>query len=51
MYAAFGRDIDVELIAGSGGVYEVIVDGKSIFSKKQTGRFPNEGEIVALIRA
>jgi selenoprotein W-related protein len=40
----------VELIAGSGGVYEISVDGRSIFSKKQLGRFPEDGEIVSLIR-
>ena len=40
---------DVELIASSGGVYEVVVDGKNIFSKKALNRFPEDGEIVALI--
>jgi selenoprotein W-related protein len=42
-------DADIELIASSGGVYEVTVDGKNIFSKKQLSRFPDDGEIVALI--
>jgi selenoprotein W-related protein len=50
LYTTFGRDIEVELIAGSGGVYEITVDGKTVFSKKQLGRFPDEGEIVVLIR-
>jgi len=50
LHAAFPQDIEVELIAGSGGVYEITVDGKNIFSKKQMGRFPDEGEIIALIR-
>jgi selenoprotein W-related protein len=45
-----GSDADVELVAGSGGVYEISVDGKTIFSKKQLGRFPEDGEIVSLIR-
>jgi selT/selW/selH-like putative selenoprotein len=43
--------VDSELIAGSGGVFEVIVDGKKVFSKKALGRFPAPGEIVGLIRA
>ena len=43
-------DVDSELIAGSGGVFEVSVDGKKVFSKKALGRFPAEGEIVGLIR-
>jgi len=28
----------VELIPGSGGVFEVVVDGKLVYSKKQTGQ-------------
>lgn len=35
----------VELIPGSGGVFEVEQDGKLIFSKKELGRFPEEGEV------
>lgn len=40
---------EVELIPGSGGVFTVCVDGKQIYSKHETGRFPDEGEIVGLI--
>ncbi len=40
---------DVELISSDGGVYEIDVDGTCIFSKKDLGRFPNDGEIVQLI--
>ncbi len=36
---------DIELIAGSGGIFEVSVDGNLIFSKKKLNRFPNDGEI------
>ena len=43
------RDADVELIASSGGVYEITVDGKLVFSKKKLGRFPEDGEIQRLI--
>ena len=39
-----------ETIPSSGGVFEVTVNGSLIFSKKQLGRFPNEEEIVQLIR-
>lgn len=42
---------DVELIGGSGGVYEVVVDGKTIFSKASAGRFPEDTEILEAIRA
>jgi selenoprotein W-related protein len=41
---------ETELIPGSGGVFTVCVDGKQIYSKHETGRFPNDGEIVGLIR-
>jgi selT/selW/selH-like putative selenoprotein len=43
--------VDAELIRGSGGVFDVHVDGKSIFSKHDMGRFPHEGEVEELIRA
>jgi selenoprotein W-related protein len=39
----------VELIAGSGGVFDVVVEGRRIFSKAAAGRFPEEGEIARLI--
>jgi len=44
----------VELIASSGGVFDVHLDGKRIFSKKEGGpdqfkRFPEPGELIALI--
>jgi selenoprotein W-related protein len=42
---------DVALIAGSGGVYEITVNGKNIFSKARAGRFPEPGEIVSLVKA
>jgi len=32
-------------------VYEVVVDGKLIFSKKTINRFPEEREIAGLIKA
>lgn len=35
----------LEIIPGSGGVFEVYQDGELIFSKKQAGRFPEWEEI------
>jgi selenoprotein W-related protein len=43
-------DVAVDLLVSSGGVYEVVADGKLLFSKKALGRFPEEGEIVSLIQ-
>jgi selenoprotein W-related protein len=42
--------IDAEMIKGRGGVFDVVVDGKLIYSKHSTGRFPEENEIVEAIR-
>ncbi len=40
------KGIDATLIRGSGGVFEVVLDGKLIFSKKAVGRFPEADEIL-----
>ena len=40
---------DVELVPGGGGVFEITVDGKLLFSKKQTGRFPTDEELVQMV--
>ena len=39
--------VDAELVKGSGGVFEVVVDGKLIYSKKETGRFPEHKEVLS----
>ena len=39
-----------ELIEGGGGIFDVNVDGERIFSKRYEGRFPEPGEVVALLR-
>ena len=43
--------IEVKLIPGSGGVFEVIVDGAMLFSKKRAGRHAQPGEVVEAARA
>jgi len=45
-----GPDVEVSLIAGSNGVYEIVADNRLVFSKKSSGRFPGEGEIVRLLK-
>ncbi len=35
------------LVKGDSGVFEILVDGQLIFSKKATGRFPTHDEILA----
>ncbi len=34
---------------GSGGVFDVVADGRKVYSKHQTGRFPEAGEVVGLL--
>jgi selT/selW/selH-like putative selenoprotein len=36
---------------GSPGSFDVQVDGQQIFSKKESGRMPDQGEIIRLIQA
>ncbi len=43
--------MDAKLISGSGGVFDVVLDGKLIFSKKQLGRFPEPREVLERIPA
>jgi len=40
----------VKLIQSSGGVFEVEVDGRRIFSKKALGRHAESGEVVRLVQ-
>ncbi len=46
---AFG--VETEFLKGFEGSFDVIVDGETIFSKFETGRFPEPGEIRKLIKA
>jgi selenoprotein W-related protein len=39
-----------KLIEGSGGIFDVKVDGKLIYSKRATGRFPENDEIFFHVR-
>ena len=41
--------VEAKLIPGSSGVFDVVIDGKKLFSKHDEGRFPEEDEIVELI--
>jgi selT/selW/selH-like putative selenoprotein len=42
--------IETKLIPGSGGVFDVTVDGALIFSKRALGRHAAPGEIVNLLQ-
>jgi selT/selW/selH-like putative selenoprotein len=38
-------------VRGGGGIFVVSADNKSIFSKKEEGRFPTEKEIIEKLKA
>jgi selenoprotein W-related protein len=42
--------VEVRLIPSSGGVFEVTVDGRLVFSKKQLGRHARAGEVMDLVK-
>lgn len=41
---------EAEPIPGGKGQYDVLRDGKMVFSKREAGRFPDDGEILAALR-
>ena len=43
--------MDATLTKGSGGQFEVVLDGNLIYSKKQMGRFPELSEVLDKIPA
>jgi len=38
--------IEIQLHRGHGGMFEVVLDGRLIYSKKATGRFPELPEVL-----
>jgi selenoprotein W-related protein len=42
--------IETKLVPSSGGIFDVMVDGKLVFSKRALGRHAKPGEIVALLK-
>lgn len=45
----FGEQVEIR--PGSTGQFDIVVDGRLIFSKASAGRFPLEGEIEQLFAA
>jgi selT/selW/selH-like putative selenoprotein len=43
-------DVEVELIRSSGGAFEIRRDNELIYSKLETGRFPETNAIVAALK-
>ena len=43
-------NLSAELIKSDGGVYEITMNGELIYSKRKTGVFPEESEIIDKVR-
>ena len=39
---------DLRLVTGSKGVFDVTVNGELLYSKDQTGRHANDGEVLSM---
>lgn len=42
---------ELTLITGGAGIYDVVVNGEMLYSKGQTGRHANDGEVLELFAA
>jgi selenoprotein W-related protein len=42
--------VESELVPGEHGIFDVIVSGETVFSKHETGRFPEPGEVIEAIK-
>ena len=40
----------VDVVAGTGGIFDVHVDGELVFWKKMIGRYPDPDDVLPLIR-
>jgi selT/selW/selH-like putative selenoprotein len=43
--------ITAQLVEGAGGIFEVFIDGKSVYSNQTTYRFPEPEEVFAKVDA
>jgi len=42
--------VQATLVVGGGGIFDVVVDGDKIYSKHETGSFPEDDAIVQMLR-
>jgi selenoprotein W-related protein len=42
--------VQAELVKGKNGVFDVVVDGDLVFSKHKEGRFPQNDEILGVLK-
>lgn len=41
--------VEAKLTPGSKGIFDVVRDGKIVYSKHSTGRFPDDNEVVDIL--
>ena len=41
---------DLRLVTGDDGVFDVVVDGQRVYSKHETGRYAEPGEVLGIFR-
>ena len=41
---------ELSFVTGAKGVFDVVVDGRTLYSKHETGRHAEPGEVLALFR-
>jgi selT/selW/selH-like putative selenoprotein len=49
MMIARTPNTQIALVKSGGGVFEITVDGRLAYSKKATGRFPTDEEVLATL--
>lgn len=51
LLSTFDTDLqEVALVPGTGGIFEVHLNGELLFSRKEAGRFPESKELKQLVR-
>jgi selT/selW/selH-like putative selenoprotein len=43
--------MSADLVRGGGGIFDVDLDGKRVFSKHEEGDFPNEEDVIRRIES
>ena len=43
--------VSAELVEGDDGIFDVVADGECVYSKHETGRFPEHDEVLAALRS
>ncbi len=41
---------ELEIVPGTGGVFDVEVDGDQVFTKQMLGRYPDPDDVMPLLR-